>query len=138
MPVLKLQVAPLQNPERYQRLAAALTRLMAELLGKQADLTAVVIQDLPAAQWHIGGAAVEHPTALLEVNITAGTNTPSQKAAFIVAAYAELERQLGAGGPLAQASYVIIRELPAGDWGYGGRTQAERARRRAEIALMAG
>ena len=42
------------------------------------------------------------------------------------AAFAELQEQLGAGGPLAEASYVIVRELPAGDWGYGGLTQATR------------
>ena len=46
------------------------------------------------------------------------------KAAFIAAAFAELQEQLGAGQPLTEASYVIVRELPAGDWGYGGHTQA--------------
>jgi 4-oxalocrotonate tautomerase len=39
---------------------------------------------------------------------------------------AELQRQLGAGRPLAEASYVTVRELPATDWGYGGLTQAAR------------
>jgi 4-oxalocrotonate tautomerase len=29
-------------------------------------------------------------------------------------------------GPLAEASYIIVRELPAEDWGYGGHTQAAR------------
>ena len=44
----------------------------------------------------------------------------------IAAAYAELAQQLGEGLPLEDASYVIVRELPAGDWGYGGVTQAAR------------
>lgn len=26
----------------------------------------------------------------------------------------------------ASASYVVVRELPATDWGYGGQTQAAR------------
>lgn len=32
---------------------------------------------------------------------------------------------------LAEASYVIVRELPATDWGYGGQTQKARQLARA-------
>ena len=126
MPTLSLKIAPLQNPERYQQLARALTVLAAELLGKRAAVTAVIIDDLPGAQWYVGGEDVQKPTAMLEISITQGTNTPAEKAAFVRAAYEELERQLAHGGRLEEASYVIVRELPAGDWGYGGRTQLER------------
>lgn len=126
MPTLNLKVAPLQNPERYPQLARALTALAADILGKRPAVTAVTIDDLPAAQWFTGGLDVQRPTAILEISITQGTNTPAEKAAFIRAAYEELERQLGHGGPLEEASYVIVRELPAADWGYGGRTQLER------------
>ena len=48
MPTLMLKIAPLQNPERYQALAAALTRLTADILGKRPEVTAVVIDDLEA------------------------------------------------------------------------------------------
>jgi 4-oxalocrotonate tautomerase len=81
----------------------------------------------------VGGQDVQKPTALLEISITAGTNTAQEKADFIAAAWAELQRQLAAGGPLEPASYVIVRELPAGDWGYGGKTQAARRRMRPAI-----
>lgn len=126
MPTLVLKTAPLQNPERYGQLASALTDLTVQLLGKRREVTAVVIDDLPAARWHVGGAPLKQPTALLEISITQGTNTPVEKAAFIEAAFAELQRQLGAGGPLEPASYVVLRELPAQDWGYGGVTQLAR------------
>jgi 4-oxalocrotonate tautomerase len=69
---------------------------------------------------------VERATALLEISITAGTNTVAEKESFIAAAFAELERQLGFGQPLEEASYVIVREVPATDWGYAGKTQASR------------
>ncbi|UUZ69802.1 tautomerase family protein [Polaromonas sp. P2-4] len=78
-----------------------------------------------------GGSDVQGPTAFLEISITAGTNTPQEKAAFIAAAFEELQRQLGAGQPLEPASYVIVREVPATDWGYGGQTQAARRQARA-------
>lgn len=126
MPTLSLKVAPLLNPSQYRALAHALTQLTAHHLGKREAVTAVVIDDMPAAHWYIGGRDVGRATALLEISITAGTNTVAEKEAFIAAAYAELERQLGHGQPLEEASYVIVRELPATDWGYGGQTQAAR------------
>ncbi len=79
---------------------------------------------------------MQRPTAMLEISITQGTNTAAQKAAFIARAFAELEAQLGLGQGqgLEPASYVIVREVPARDWGYGGQTQAARALARAAIA----
>lgn len=126
MPTLVLKLVPLQNPERYRRLASALTDLTVRLLGKRREVTAVVIDDIPCARWHVGGEPVEQPTALLEISITQGTNTEEEKAAFIAGAFAELQRQLVGDGVLATASYVVVRELPAADWGYGGRTQKAR------------
>jgi len=134
MPTLLLKVSPLQNPARYRELASALTRLSALHLGKRQEVTAVLIDDVPAARWHVGGSDVQRPTAFLEISITAGTNTAVEKAAFIAAAFAELERQLGDGKPLENASYVIVRELPASDWGYGGLTQAARRANRVVAA----
>jgi 4-oxalocrotonate tautomerase len=74
---------------------------------------------------------------MLEINITAGTNTAQQKAAFVAAAFAELQRQLGSGTGLAEASYVIVRELPASDWGYAGQTQLARQHERARVPTEA-
>lgn len=126
MPTLLLKIAPLHNPERYQALAAALTRLTADLLGKRPEVTAVVIDDLPLARWAVGGRAVQGATALLEISITAGTNTAAEEARFIREAFHELQRQLAPGGHLEPASYVTVRELPASDWVYGGETQQAR------------
>ena len=127
MPTLQLKVSPLQNPSRCRALAEALTRITAQELGKRAEVSAVVIDDVPAARWHVGGTDVQRPTAMLEISITQGTNTAAQKAAFVARAFAELEAQLGQGQGLEPASYVIVREVPASDWGYGGQTQAARA-----------
>ena len=126
MPTLQLKVSQTHRPLPARALGAALTRLAAECLGKRPEVTAVMIEELPASHWTIGGEEVQEPTVFLEISITAGTNTVTEKAAFVAAAFAELQRQLGDGGPLASASYVIVRELPATDWGYGGHTQAQR------------
>jgi 4-oxalocrotonate tautomerase len=126
MPILTLKVAPLQNPERYSALAKSLTTLTEVVLKKRAAVTAVTIEDMPAARWHVGGEAVDDPTAHLEISITSGTNTAEQKAEFITQAYALLCEQLNAGQPLHLASYIIVREVASTDWGFDGVTQAAR------------
>lgn len=126
MPTLVLKVSPPQSAERCRHLATALTDITASLLGKRRAVTAVIVEELPAGRWYIGGLPPTQPTALLEISITQGTNTPDEKAAFIQAAFAELQRQLADGAALAEASYVVVRELPASDWGYAGRTQLAR------------
>lgn len=127
MPTLRLQVAPLQNPERYAALGAALTHITALVLHKKPEVTVVMIDDLPAARYLVAGREATQAIACLEISITAGTNTAEEKAQFIAQAHAELRRQLGTHGQLLhEASYVVVRELPASDWGYGGLSQAAR------------
>ena len=126
MPTLLLKISPAQTPARHRALADALTRLTGLHLGKREEVTAVLIDEFPAMRWFIAGHPTTRAIALLEISVTAGTNTLQQKAAFIEAVFAELEAQLGAAGLLDPASYVIVRELPATDWGYGGVTQKAR------------
>jgi 4-oxalocrotonate tautomerase len=126
MPTLQLQISPPQTASRYRALADALTQITHTQLGKRSEVTAVVIDELPTTRWYVGGHPVQCPTALLEISITQGTNSIEQKSAFIATAFAELERQLGNEKGLEPASYVIVREVPATDWGYHGHTQASR------------
>ena len=97
MPTLQLKISPTQSPGRHQKLAQALTRLTAQHLGKRLEVTAVMIEDLPDGHWFVAGAEVSGATAWLEISVTAGTNSPQEKASFIAEAFAELQEQLGAG-----------------------------------------
>ena len=135
MPTLHLRLSPPVAPERHPSLAHALTRITVDTLGKRGELTAVLIDELAAGRWTLGGDAVTRPTAWLEISITQGTNTVAQKAAFIAAAFAELQRQLAPDGVIEAASYVLVHELPASDWGYGGASQ--QARQQARVAAVA-
>ncbi|HSV47895.1 MAG TPA: tautomerase family protein [Ramlibacter sp.] len=137
MPTLTLKLAPLQNPDRYAALARALTALTAQLLGKRPEVTAVAIQDMPVAQWFVGGTEPAGPAAMLDISITAGTNTVAEKGAFVAAVFEELQRQLAPHGRLHPASYVSVHELPATDWGYGGQTQRQRQLAREAAAALA-
>ncbi len=125
MPTLHLRIAPLHNPAQYAALASQLTRLTARVLHKRPEVTAVMIDDMPAARFCVNGQASEQAVACLEIDITQGTNTAQEKQQFVHEAHALLRQLMG---DLHEASYVIVRELPAGDWGFGGLTQAQRFR----------
>lgn len=129
MPTLSLKLSPPVDAARARSLAAALTALAHTLLGKRHDVTAVMVEPIPAGHWFVGAQPPTGPTAWLAIDITAGTNSADEKARFVAAAYAELERQLAPGAGLEPASYVLVRERPATDWGFGGLTQAQRATR---------
>lgn len=123
MPTLQLKITPPQPAERLQVLARRLTDLTANVLGKRPEVTAVVVEELWPGRWFIAGRNAGLATALLEIRITEGTNSPEEKQTFVQAAYDELSQQLG---PLAEASYVVVQEVAATDWGYGGKTQVQR------------
>lgn len=126
MPFLDVKVSRGGTPPEAGKIAAELTQLTHELLGKRREVTAVAIDWLPAEQWFIGGeslAASGLRSFFLKIEITTGTNTKDQKAAFVAAVFAAMERLLG---PLAPASYVVVQEVAADAWGYAGRTQEYR------------
>jgi 4-oxalocrotonate tautomerase len=126
MPTLTVKLAPLPSEPVQQRLAEALTAVTVDTLGKRDAVTAVVFEPVPASQWWIGGHRVQKATAMLEIRITAGTNSAEQKARFIEAADAVLQRHLAPHAALEEASYVVVHELPGTDWGYDGLTQRAR------------
>lgn len=123
MPFARLTLIPAPPPEMAQRLCAGLADLIARDLGKRGDLTSVLVETPGAYQWTIGANDCKS-AAHLEVCVTFGTNSAEEKQTFIANAMALLRRELQG---LGDATYVIIKDLPGGDWGYGGRTQADRA-----------
>ena len=123
MPFARLSLIPAQNPAITQALIATLRDMIAGFLGKRPDLTSILVETPEAPHWTVGTdspAAAAH----LEVSVTAGTNTEAEKRDFIANAMGALEEAVPG---LPVATYVVIRELPASSWGYGGRTQADRA-----------
>ena len=127
MPFIHLQFAPAPGVRVDDAaLAQTLTRLAAELLHKKPEVTAVRLEAVEPAAWFIGGeslAARSQAGAQLQIQVTAGTNSADEKARFVGAAFDALATRLGALHP---ASYVVVDEIAADAWGYGGRTQAAR------------
>ena len=102
------------------------TGLMAEVMGKQAEVTAVLVEEAAPANWSIGGKTLSDSGAIaahVDIKITLGTNTIAQKARMLAETRRMLERVLP---DLSPVSYVVIDEIPATDWGYGGFSQDAR------------
>ena len=127
MPYITLSTTanPLSKKQKSQ-LVGETTRILDQILGKNPQVTVLNIVEQSLADWGLAGDVADRQAknlASLEIRITSGTNSPAEKAAAIKAAYEMLARLLG---PLAEACYVMIIEIPADSWGYGGRTQKAR------------
>jgi 4-oxalocrotonate tautomerase len=125
MPFIHVKVAGLKlEKAQTARLQKGITGLMADILHKKAPLTAVLVEQVDIAGWSVGAEPVAR-AAQIDAIISAGTNTPAEKAHFIAEANRLLHDVLGA--ELPDVTYVVIHDVPQDSWGYGGLTQAHRA-----------
>ncbi|MBM0207216.1 4-oxalocrotonate tautomerase family protein [Micromonospora sp. STR1s_5] len=98
-------------------------RLGAERLGKDPNVTAVLVEEADPQGWFIAG---KRPTDAglsafwLDIKITAGTNTKAETTSFVQAAFAGMGELIG---PLHEECYVFVHAVDGDGYGYGGRTQ---------------
>ncbi len=124
MPYAELKINPMPTPEQAASLARGITDALVEEVGKRRAVTAVHITGGEAQLWTIGSVVSAKATAYLDIKITQGSNSQHQKASLIARLHRLLVETVG---ELEEASYIVIHELPAQNWGYAGLTQAMRA-----------
>lgn len=127
MPFARLTMTTSSPSNVANKLAADLTDVIARDLGKSRDLTSLLVETPGNLVWTVG-AKVQKTAAHFEVCVTAGTNSEQQKQTFVANAMTVLQKALP---DLSLATYVVVKEVPATDWGYDGHTQADRARLKA-------
>ncbi|HJV61794.1 MAG TPA: tautomerase family protein [Albitalea sp.] len=130
MPYIHIQVSGDADAALAQRIAARATELTARVLGKDARLTAVVVDFIAPAQWFIAAeplGAGQPRSYHWMVSITDETNTKQEKSAYLEAAHDTMRELLGA---VAEHSYVHVADLRGSAYGYGGRTQEHRYQHR--------
>ncbi len=126
MPMITLQVSGEPDDVVTHRLAEVVTRLTAEVLGKDPKVTALAVEWIPRRRWFVAGRTTEatgRPAFFLEVRITEGTNVKDEKARYVREAFAAIDGLLGGADP---ESYVHVNEVKGDAYGYGGRTQERR------------
>lgn len=125
MPFINVKVAgPQLERAQTEQIQKEITALMASVLNKKAPLTAVLVEQVSVAGWSVGAEPVPR-AAQVDAIISAGTNTPEQKARFIAGMNSLLRKVFGSDLP--NVTYVVIHEVPQDNWGYDGLTQERRA-----------
>jgi 4-oxalocrotonate tautomerase len=127
MPILNITVSA--TPARVPAVAVSdiLMRHTGAILKKAPALTAIAVHYTPREQWFIGGqslAQLGKASFFLDIKISDETNTASEKADYIAAVYADLEKLLG---EIHEVSYIHIDDARPAAWGWGGLTQQYRA-----------
>lgn len=127
MPFIEVRIATDQVTDNVvKEVSTGITEIMSGILNKKRELVAVTVTSVDPRQWVIASQTLNNSrltTAFVSARITAGTNTEQQKAE----ALRQIHRLLNnAIGPLNEASYIVLNELPADDWGYDGKSQKSR------------
>ncbi|MFG1300485.1 4-oxalocrotonate tautomerase [Xanthobacter sp. V3C-3] len=126
MPLLDVKLSGAPDPALAARAAATLSDLTARILRKDPALTAVAVSFVPGEQWFVGGRSLVEANAssfALDILIVDGTNTKDEKAAYLQSVFDAMAELLPRLHP---ESYILVREVKADAYGYGGRTQESR------------
>lgn len=127
MPIIQVKYStPNPKAASVKEIAAAASRLSAQHLRKNPEVTAVTVEPVNAENWFAGGLSLaeqKKASFFLDIKIVDGTNTKDEKAAFIAAVFATMGELLG---DLHHESYVYVHDVSATAYGFGGLTQERR------------
>jgi 4-oxalocrotonate tautomerase len=129
MPILNVKVSGQRSDEMTRAIASMLTELTQRILGKDPAVTAIAIDYVDPRDWIAGGRSLAEQrksSVYFDIKITDETNTKSEKAAYIQAAFEGFSSLLG---NLHEESYIYVQDVRAAAYGYGGKTQEWRYQR---------
>ncbi|ASY56927.1 MULTISPECIES: tautomerase family protein [Sinorhizobium] len=123
MPIISIAVAASPNSSLSAQIAASVSELTRLHLRKDPTVTAVTISYIDPHHWFAGGRSIasqQTSSFWLDIKVVDGTNTKQELASYIEAVYAGFEGLLGTIHP---ESYVLVHEVAAAAYGFGGKTQ---------------
>jgi len=126
MPILTVRISGEPQPALSAAVATALSEATSVHLHKDPAVTAIVIEYVPADRWFVGNRPLAEQgvrSFSLDIKVTHATNTKAEMAAYIEAVFQSMARLLG---PVHATSYIVVDEVPAYAWGFGGKTQEYR------------
>lgn len=134
MPYISIHVTSDLTQLQIQNLAEGTTNIMAKILHKKAELTAVSITKIDKEHWFIGNKlATNSVSAYVNAKISKGTNTEKEKSDALSAFNKLLNNEIGT---LTPTSYVVLDEVPTTDWGYDGLSQQTRMLKRTRSGAL--
>ena len=126
MPYIAVQITGRPDSSQSARIAQEISLLTEKHLRKDPTVTAVAVTHVDPEHWFAGGqslAAQRVASFWLDVKVVDGANTKKEFSAYIEAVFAAMGRILG---PLHHESYILVHEVPAAAYGFGGKTQEYR------------
>lgn len=123
MPIISVAITTPPDAARSARIAETVTELTRLHLRKDPTVTAVAISHIDPLHWFAGGrslAAQGMESFWLDIKVVDGTNTKSELAEYVSAIFAAFGTLLG---PVHPESYVLVHEVAAAAYGFGGKTQ---------------
>jgi 4-oxalocrotonate tautomerase len=123
MPIINLVISGQPDPALSQRLATQVTELTRDHLRKDPTITAVAVSYIDPQHWFAGGTSLVSQgrhTFWLDIKVVDGTNTKQELASYLEAVFATLSDILG---KTHTESYILVHEVPAAAYGFGGKTQ---------------
>ena len=121
MPIINISVTGQPDAALSARIAAEITDLTRAHLKKDPTVTAVAYMD--PNHWFAGGkslASQDANTFWLDIKVVDGTNTKAELSDYLGQVYVVMTRLLGR---VHHESYVLVHEVPASAYGFGGKTQ---------------
>lgn len=123
MPIINISLTGKPDAALSARVAAEVTTLTKNHLRKDPTITAVAVNYLDPEHWFAGGRSLAEQganTFWLDIKVVDGTNTKPELADYIEHIFAAMGRMLGR---VHSESYVLVHEVPAAAYGFGGKTQ---------------
>jgi len=126
MPYLNVKLAMPESAEIADKVVAVLMKHTTNILGKKPEVTSIQVDFVSPHLWFVNGSRMSEQntvTFYLDIKITDGTNTKSEKAKYIKEIFADMEAIMG---KITPASYIVIHDVRADAWGFQGHTQEYR------------
>ena len=123
MPIINISLTGQPDATLSARLADDVTTLTKDHLRKDPTITAVAIHYFDPQHWFAGGRSLADQNAnsfWLDIKVVDGTNTKQELADYIEQIFAAMSATLG---HVHSESYVLVHEVPAAAYGFGGKTQ---------------
>jgi 4-oxalocrotonate tautomerase len=123
MPIINIAVTGERDPALSAKIASTVSKLTAAHLRKDPTVTAIAVTYVDPRHWFAGGkslAGSRQNSFWLDIKVVDGTNTKPELASYLQHIFTAMAELLGS---LHSESYILVQEVSAAAYGYGGKTQ---------------